>query len=100
MIPALVSLLLAQTKDEVRSDSVVTGGALSTDASDDEVYVITIRQVEEVPGFHLIDDFAWPVHPGRCSANRRIHSRRCVADLSQLTWMTYCTRRTATCSVS
>ena len=70
---------------------VVTGGALSTDASDDEVYADTIRQVEEaLPGFHLIDDFAWPVLPEGARWRTGVYILDDVSlTLSQLTWMTH-----------
>ena len=63
--PSVRLVAVAKTKEEGNVPTfVVTGGALSTDASDDDVYADTIRQVEEaLPGFHLIDDFAWPVLP-------------------------------------
>ena len=63
--PSVRLVAIAKTKDEGNVPTfVVTGGALSTDASDDEVYADSVRQVEEaLPGFHLIDDFAWPVLP-------------------------------------
>ena len=63
--PSVRLVAVAKTKDEGNVPTfVVTGGALNTDASDDEVYADSVRQVEEaLPGFHLIDDFAWPVLP-------------------------------------
>ena len=63
--PSVRLVAVAKTKDEGNVPTfVVTGGALNTDASDDEVYADSVRQVEEaLPGFHLIDDFAWPVAP-------------------------------------
>ena len=63
--PSVRLVAVAKTKDEGNVPTfVVTGGVLSTNASDDEVYADSVRQVEEaLPGFHLIDDFAWPVHP-------------------------------------
>ena len=54
--PSVRLVAVASTKDEGNVPTfVVTGGALSTDASDDDVYADTIRQVKEaLPGFHLI----------------------------------------------
>ena len=69
---------------------MVTGGALSTDASDDEVYADSVRQVEEaLPGFHLIDDFAWPVLPEGARWRTGVYILENVSlTLSQHTWIT------------
>ena len=69
---------------------MVTGGALSTDASDDEVYADSVRQVEEaLPGFHLIDDFAWPMLPEGARWRTGVYILEIVSlTLSQLTWIT------------
>ena len=90
--PSVRLVAVAKTKDEGNVPTfVVTGGALNTDASDDEVYADSVRQVEEaLPGFHLIDDFAWPVLP----EGARWRTGAYILDdvsltLSQLTWMTH-----------
>ncbi|WP_231125998.1 hypothetical protein [Schaalia odontolytica] len=89
--PSVRLVAVAKTKDEGKVPTfVVTGGALSTDASDDEVYADTIRQVEEVlPGFHLIDDFRWPVLPEEARWRTGAYILDDVSlTLSQLTWIT------------
>ena len=89
--PSVRLVAVTETKDEGNVPTfVVTGGALSTDASDDDVYADTIRQVEEaLPGFHLIDDFAWPVLPEGARWRTGVYILDDVSlTLSQLTWMT------------
>ena len=63
--PSVRLVAVAKTKDEGNVPTfVVTGGALSTDASDDVVYAETVRQVEDsFPVFELSDDWAWLVLP-------------------------------------
>lgn len=90
--PNVRLVAVAQTKDEGNVPTfVVTGGALSTDASDDDVYADTIRQVEEtLPGFHLIDDFAWPVLPEGARWRTGVYILDNVSlTLSQLAWITH-----------
>lgn len=89
--PSVHVVAVAKTKDEGNVPTfVVTGGALSTDASDSDVYADSVRQVEEaLPGFHLIDDFVWPVLP----EDARWRTGAYILDdvsltLSQLTWIT------------
>ena len=89
--PSVRLVAVASTKDEGNVPTfVVTGGALSTDASDDDVYADTIRQVEEaLPGFHLIDDFTWPVTPQGARWRTGVYILDNVSlTLTQLTWMT------------
>lgn len=89
--PSVRLVAVAQTKHEGNVPTfVVTGGALSTDASDDDVYADTIRQVEEaLPGFHLIDDFTWPVTPQGARWRTGVYILDNVSlTLTQLTWMT------------
>ena len=89
--PSVRLVAIAKTKDEGNVPTfVATGGALSTDASDDEVYADTIRQVEEaLPGFHLIDDFTWPVTPQGARWRTGVYILDNVSlTLTQLTWMT------------
>ena len=54
--PSVRLVAVAQTKNEGNIPTfVVTGGALSTDASDDAVYADSVRQVEEaLPGFQAL----------------------------------------------
>lgn len=88
--PSVRLVAVASTKDEGNVPTfVVTGGALSTDASDD-VYADTIRQVEDaLPGFHLIDDFTWPVTPQGARWRTGVYILDNVSlTLTQLTWMT------------
>ena len=89
--PSVRLVAIAKTKDEGNVPTfVVTGGALSTDASDDEVYADSVRQVEEaLPGFHLIDDFAWPMLPEGARWRTGVYILENVSlTLSQLTWIT------------
>ena len=89
--PSVRLVAVTETKDEGNVPTfVVTGGALSTDASDDDVYADTIRQVEEaLPGFHLIDDFTWPVTPQGARWRTGVYILDNVSlTLTQLTWMT------------
>ena len=89
--PSVRLVAVAQTTDEGHVPTfVVTGGELTTDASDDEVYADTVRQVEEaLPGFHLIDDFTWPVTPQGARWRTGVYILDNVSlTLTQLTWMT------------
>ena len=89
--PSVRLVAVAQTKDEGNVPTfVVTGGALSSDASDDDVYADSVRQVEDaLPGFHLIDDFAWPVAPQGARWRTGVYILDNVSlTLTQLTWMT------------
>ena len=89
--PNVRLVAVAKTKDEGNVPTfVVTGGILTTDASDDDVYADTIRQVEEaLPGFHLIDDFAWPVLPEGARWRTGVYILENISlTLSQLTWIT------------
>ena len=89
--PNVRLVAVAKTQDEGNVPTfVVTGGILTTDASDDDVYADTIRQVEEaLPGFHLIDDFAWPVLPEGARWRTGVYILENVSlTLSQLTWIT------------
>ena len=88
--PSVRLVAVAKTKDEGNVPTfVVTGGALSTDASDDDVYADTIRQVEEaLPGFHLIDDFAWPLTPTGARWRTGVYILEDASlTLTQLTWI-------------
>ena len=69
---------------------VITGGELRTDASVDEIYADSIQQVQDaLPGFHLIDDFAWPVLPEGARWRTGVYILENVSlTLSQLTWIT------------
>ena len=87
--PSMRLVAVAQTKDAGHVPTfVVTGGALSTDASDDAVYADSVRQVEDaLPGFHLIDDFAWPVAPHGARWRTGVYILENVSlTLNQLTW--------------
>ena len=89
--PSMRLVAVAQTKDAGNVPTfVVTGGALSTDASDDAVYADSVRQVEDaLPGFHLIDDFAWPMLPEGARWRTGVYILDDVSlTLSQLTWIT------------
>lgn len=89
--PSVRLVAVARTKDEGNIPTfVVTGGALSTDASDDDVYADSVRQVEDaLPGFHLIDDFTWPVTPQGARWRTGVYILDNVSlTLTQLTWMT------------
>lgn len=89
--PSVRLVAVASTKDEGNVPTfVVTGGALSTDASDDDVYADSVRQVKDaLPGFHLIDDFAWPVTPQGARWRTGVYILDNVSlTLTQLTWMT------------
>ena len=89
--PSVRLVAVTETKDEGNVPTfVVTGGALSTDAGDDEVYADTVRQVEDaLPGFHLIDDFTWPVTPQGARWRTGVYILDNVSlTLTQLTWMT------------
>ena len=89
--PSVRLVAVAQTKDEGNVPTfVVTGGVLSTNASDDDVYADTIRQVKNaLPGFHLIDDFTWPVTPQGARWRTGVYILDNVSlTLTQLTWMT------------
>ena len=89
--PSVRLVAVARTKDEGNVPTfVVTGGELTTDASDDDVYADTIGQVEEaLPGFHLIDDFTWPVTPQGARWRTGVYILDNVSlTLTQLTWMT------------
>lgn len=89
--PSVRLVAVAQTTDEGHVPTfVVTGGELTTDASDDDVYADTVRQVEDaLPGFHLIDDFTWPVTPQGARWRTGVYILDNVSlTLTQLTWMT------------
>lgn len=87
--PSVRLVAVAQTTDEGHVPTfVVTGGELTTDASDDDVYADTVRQVEDaLPGFHLIDDFTWPVTPQGARWRTGVYILDNVSlTLTQLTW--------------
>lgn len=91
-IPNVRLIAVAKMQDEGNVPTlVVTGGKLTTDASEDEIYADSVRQVgEALPGFHLIDDFAWPL----ASNGARWRTGAYILDdvsltLSQLTWITH-----------
>jgi len=58
-------IAVGKAKDEGNVPTlVIAGGELTTDASDEAVYADSVQQLEKpFPGFHLIDDFAWPLTP-------------------------------------
>lgn len=89
--PGVRFVAVANTTDEGNVPTfVVTGGTLTTDAIDDEVYADSVRQVEDaLPGFHLIDDFMWPIAPQGARWCTGIYILDGVSlTLSQLTWIT------------
>ena len=89
--PSVRLVAINKTKDEGNVPTfVVTGGKLTTDASEDEIYADSVRQVgEALPGFHLIDDFAWPVAPHGACWRTGVYILDDVSQtLSQLTWIT------------
>ena len=89
--PSVRLVAVTQTKDEGHVPTfVVTGGELTTDASDDEVYADSVNQLEDaLPGFHLIDDFTWPVAPHGARWRTGVYILDDVSlTLTQLTWMT------------
>ena len=68
---------------------VITGGELRTDASVDEIYADSIQQVQDaLPGFHLIDDFAWPLTPTGARWRTGVYILEDASlTLTQLTWI-------------
>ena len=69
---------------------VITGGELTTDASEDEIYADSVQQLEKpFPGFHLIDDFAWPLTPKDARWRTGVYILdNASLTLTQLTWIT------------
>ncbi|MCM3899459.1 hypothetical protein ND910_07020 [Schaalia meyeri] len=69
---------------------VITGGELRTNASEDEIYADSIQQVQDaLPGFHLIDDFAWPLTPKGARWRTGVYILdNASLTLTQLTWIT------------
>ena len=89
--PSVRLVAIAKTKDEGNVPTlVIAGGELRTDASDEAVYADSVRQVEEaLPGFHLIDDFAWPLTPTDARWRTGVYILNDVSlTLTQLTWIT------------
>lgn len=90
--PSVRLVAINKTKDEGNVPTfVVTGGKLTTDASEDEIYADSVRQVgEALPGFHLIDDFAWPLAPNGARWRTGVYILDNVSlTLSQLAWITH-----------
>ena len=84
-------IAVGKAKDEGNVPTlVIAGGELRTDASDEAVYADSVRQVEEaLPGFHLIDDFAWPLTPTDARWRTGVYILNDVSlTLTQLTWIT------------
>ena len=69
---------------------VVTGGELDTEDSDEAVYTDSaLRLSETFPGFHMIDDYAWPVNPKGARLRTGIYILDDLSlTVSQWVWMT------------
>ena len=84
-------IAVGKAKDEGNVPTlVIAGGDLTTDASDEAVYADSVQQLEEpFPGFHLIDDFAWPLTPTDARWRTGVYILNDVSlTLTQLTWIT------------
>ena len=84
-------IAVGKAKDEGNVPTlVIAGGELTTDASDEAVYADSVQQLEKpFPGFHLIDDFAWPLTPTDARWRTGVYILNDVSlTLTQLTWIT------------
>jgi len=70
---------------------VVTGGELDTEDSDEAVYADSaLRLSETFPGFHMIDDYAWPVNPKGARLRTGIYILDDLSlTVSQWVWITH-----------
>ena len=83
-------IAVGKAKDEGNVPTlVIAGGELRTDASVDEIYADSIQQVQDaLPGFHLIDDFAWPLTPTGARWRTGVYILEDASlTLTQLTWI-------------
>ena len=85
-------IAVGKAKDEGNVPTlVIAGGELRTDASDEAVYADSVQQLEKpFPGFHLIDDFAWPLTPKGARWRTGVYILEDTSlTLTQLTWITH-----------
>lgn len=84
-------IAVGKAKDEGNVPTlVIAGGELTTDVSDEAVYADSVQQLEKpFPGFHLIDDFEWPMTPQGARWRTGVYILDNVSlTLSQLAWIT------------